>query len=244
VVLLCRDGQRGERARAEIAAATGNPAIEVVVADLAVRAQTRAAARTLVEQGPRVDVLVHNAGIWPTRLERTAEGLERSFVVNHLAPFLLNAALEPCLGPGSRVVQVTAGLAVKGAVDLARTPAGHDFNRFRSYANTKLCNLLCTAELARRRAASGVTVNAVHPGLVRTKLGDLPGPLGLVLRLIKRRWDPPEVGALGPVRLATDPALAGTTGRYFDRVAEAPWPVADPALARALWEGGVEYASG
>jgi len=242
VVLLCRSRERGERARAELAAATGNPTVELVVGDLAVRAESHAAARAIAARYPRVDVLVHNAGLWPTRLERTEQGLERSYVVNHLAPFVLNAALEGCLVQGSRVVQVTAGLAVKGAVDLARTPTGDDFNRFRSYANTKLCNLLCTAELARRWAGRGVTVNAVHPGVVRTKLGDLAGPLGWLLRLVKRRWAPPEVGALGPVRLASDPALDGVTGRYYDQLVEAPWPVVDPALARALWERGVEYA--
>jgi NAD(P)-dependent dehydrogenase (short-subunit alcohol dehydrogenase family) len=244
VVLLCRDPQRGERARAEIAAGTGNPAIELVLGDLAERAATRAAAGTLRERYGRIDVLVHNAGIWPTRLERTEEGLERSFAINHLAPFILNAALEDRLASGSRVVQVTAGLAVKGRVDLARTPSGADFDRFRTYANTKLCNLLCTGELARRWADRGIAVDAVHPGVVRTKLGDISGPLGLLLRLIKRRWAPPEVGALGPVRLATDPALTGVTGRYYDQLAETPWPepARDPALARALWERSVEYA--
>jgi NAD(P)-dependent dehydrogenase (short-subunit alcohol dehydrogenase family) len=133
---------------------------------------------------------------------------------------------------------------VKGRVDLARTPVGDDFDRFRTYANTKLCNLLCTSELAVRWADRGVTVNAVHPGVVRTKLGDMSGPLGLLLRLIKRRWAAPEVGALGPVRLATDAALANTTGRYHDQLAEAPWPqpARDQALARALWERSVEYA--
>jgi NAD(P)-dependent dehydrogenase (short-subunit alcohol dehydrogenase family) len=215
-----------------------------VVGDLAVRAATREAARVIRERYGAIDVLVHNAGIWPTRLERTGDGFERSFAINHLAPFILNAALADRLGRGSRVVLVTAGLAVKGKVDLDRTPVGGDFHRFRTYANTKLCNLLCTGELARRWADRGITVNAVHPGVVRTKLGDMSGPLGLLLRLIKRRWLPPEVGALGPVRLATDPALDGVTGRYHDQLAEAPWPAAaaDQALARALWERSVEYA--
>jgi NAD(P)-dependent dehydrogenase (short-subunit alcohol dehydrogenase family) len=244
VVLLCRDPQRGERARQEIAAMTGNPAVELVVADLAVRTATREAAQAIRERHRAIDVLVHNAGIWPTRLERTDEGLERSFAINHLAPFILNAALADRLGRGSRVVQVTAGLAVKGRVDLDRTPVGGDFHRFRTYANTKLCNLLCTAELARRWAGRGVTVNAVHPGVVRTKLGDMSGPLGLLLRLIKRRWLPPEVGALGPLRLAIDGALDEVSGRYHHQLAEAPWPAVavDQALARALWDRSVEYA--
>src|SRR3954453_22243718 len=100
VVLFCRDPQRGERARQEIAAMTGNPAVELVVADLAVRTATREAARAIREGHPAIDVLVHNAGIWPTRLERTDEGLERSFAINHLAPFILNAALADRLGRG------------------------------------------------------------------------------------------------------------------------------------------------
>lgn len=246
MVLLCRDRARGDRARAEIAALSGNPAIDLVVGDLSVASQTREAARALRQRYERIDVLVHNAGIWPTRLERTEEGLERGFVVNHLAPFRLNAALADRLGPGSRVVQVTAGLAIKGRVDLARTPEGKDFDRFRTYADTKLCNLLCTSELARLWAARSVTVNAVHPGVVRTALGDLSGPLGLLLKWFKRRWDAPEVGALGPVRLATDPSLRGVTGRYHDRLVETPWPAPadDPVLARALWDRSLEYGPG
>jgi NAD(P)-dependent dehydrogenase (short-subunit alcohol dehydrogenase family) len=244
VVMVCRDRERGERARREItaAAAPGGPPPELVVADLAPLAGVRAAARALLERCPRLDVLVHNAGVWPVRLERTADGLEVGFAVNHLAPFVLNQLLAERLAASApaRVVQVSAGLYVRGRVDLERTPSGGDFGRFATYATTKLCNLLATLELARRLAAAGrgVTVNAVHPGVVRTKLGALPGAMGVALRLVKLAWATPARGAEGPVRLATDPALDGATGRYFDRLAEAALlpPAEDAALAHALWQ--------
>jgi NAD(P)-dependent dehydrogenase (short-subunit alcohol dehydrogenase family) len=242
LVLVCRDRARGEETAAALAGlgAPGLPAPALVVADLATLAGMRAAAAGVLALCPRLDVLVHNAGVWPTRLERTPDGLEVGFAVNHLAPFVLTHLLAARLvasGP-ARVVQVSAGLYVRGRLDLGRTPVGADFHVFGTYATTKLCNLMATLERARRLQASGVTVNAVHPGVVRTKLGAMPGLAGLALRIVKLAWASPAKGAEGPVRLAADPALAGTTGRYFDRLAEAPLhPAAqDAEAARALWD--------
>jgi NAD(P)-dependent dehydrogenase (short-subunit alcohol dehydrogenase family) len=128
------------------------------------------------------------------------------------------------------VVQVSAGLYVKGRVDLERTPAGADFHRLRTYCDTKRANLLLMPEFARRWQDGRVTIDAVHPGVIRTELGDPGGALGMVLRLVKRRWATPADGAKPIVALAT-----GTgTGRYFDVDTETPF-VAEPELARQLW---------
>ena len=206
--------------------ATVPDGVEAVRGDLSSRRTVAALAATLREE--TIDVLVHNAGVWPTRLRHNEDGIEESFAVNHLAPFQLNLALEQRL---RRVVQVSAGLYVKGRVDLDRTPSGADFHRMRSYCDTKRANLLLVPLFARRWQDAGVTIDAVHPGVIRTGLGDPGGVLGAVLRLVKRRWAPPETGAAPIVRLADDTG----TGRYFTIDAEEPLP-SDTGLASRLWD--------
>ncbi|GLW23424.1 SDR family NAD(P)-dependent oxidoreductase [Microbispora triticiradicis] len=231
VVIVARDPVRGEAARAAL---PGDAVL--VVADLGETASVREAAGALLDACPRLDVLVHNAGVWPARREITADGVERAFAVNHFAPFLLNHLLEERLREsGTRVVQVSAGLYVKGRAEPGRTATGLDFHPIRTYADTKLCNLMMVPLFARRWQDAGVTIDAVHPGVIRTDLGARGGPLGLVLKAVKRTWDTPEAGARPVVRLALD--ASGGTGRYFEIDEETPLaPVArDAALAEALW---------
>jgi NAD(P)-dependent dehydrogenase (short-subunit alcohol dehydrogenase family) len=195
--------------------------------DLANKRTVAALATALRDTCETIDVLVHNAGIWPTRLRHNEDGLEESFAVNHLAPFQLNLALEDRV---RRVVQVSAGLYVKGRVDLDRTPYGEDFHRMRTYCDTKRANLLLVPLFARRWQDAGVTIDAVHPGVIRTDLGDPGGVLGAVLRLVKRRWASPAEGAAPIVRLVEDGA---GTGRYFNENTEDAKP---DGPAQALWD--------
>jgi len=240
VVLACRDGASGAAARDAILAGGGSASL--VVGDLGSLAATRALAAALQEACPRIDLLVQNAGLWPSRRELNEDGFERAFAVNHLGPFLLARLLEPRLcDAGSpspspaRVVMVSAGLYVKGAPDLERTPTGDDFHAIKTYATTKCASLMMMPLLAERWAPHGVTVDAVHPGVIRTDLGARPGALGLLLRLVKRLWKTPEEGARPVVRLALEER---GSGRYFhldEEMALAP-VAADAALARALWQ--------
>jgi NAD(P)-dependent dehydrogenase (short-subunit alcohol dehydrogenase family) len=209
-------------------AATVPPNVEVVHGDLSSRRTVTELADTLSARYPTIDVLVHNAGVWPTRLRHNEDGVEESFAVNHLAPFQLNTVLESRL---RRVVQVSAGLYVKGRVDPDRTPWGKDFHRMRTYCDTKRANLLLVPLFARRWQDAGVTIDAVHPGVIRTDLGDPGGALGVVLRLVKRRWASPETGATPIVRLSSESG----TGRFFNVEAEEPIPD-EPALAQRLWD--------
>jgi len=246
VVLVARDEQRAARTleeyrRAGLAAAAR---AQVVLVDLRSPAQTRAAALRLLEVVPRIDVLVHCAGVWPARMEHTAEGLETSFAVNALAPMILNRVLGARLADSAaRVVQVTAGLYRLGRVDVARTPFGRDFHPVRTYADTKLCNILATLETARANAGAA-TFNLVHPGVVRTGLGDRAGVVGWLLRGIKLLWSSPATGARAPLYLATNPAVRGISGRYFDRLRERPLVGAatDQDLGRRLWARMLELA--
>jgi NAD(P)-dependent dehydrogenase (short-subunit alcohol dehydrogenase family) len=240
VVLLARDPARGEAARATVAgAATSEADAALVVGDLSTIRTVRAAGQALLAECRRIDVLVHNAGIWPARRVLTEDGLEQAFMVNHLAPFLLNHLLGPRLVvSGTRVVQVTAGLYGAGRVDLDRTPTGADFHRVRTYATTKLCNLMLVPMFAARWAATGVTINAVHPGVIRTGLGDRSGPLGLLLKAVKLAWQQPRAGAEAVVRLAE----ADGTGRYYNVVQPEPLqpPATDRFLADRVWTQAAE----
>lgn len=233
VVVVARDRARGERAVSALGSAS------LVVADLATLAGVRAAAAEILRQCPKIDVFVHNAGIWPMRRVLTPDGFEQAFAVNHLAPFLLNLELEQRFrDSGSRIVQVSAGLHVKGRFDADRTPTGEDFHRIRTYCTTKLANLLTVPMFADRWCSAGVTIDAVHPGVIKTDLGDPGGVFGAVMKFVKRSWAPPSSGALPVVRLAFESG----TGRYFDQNALASGP-SDAAMSARVWDQAMAYVS-
>ncbi|WP_320668914.1 SDR family NAD(P)-dependent oxidoreductase [Patulibacter defluvii] len=235
VIAVCRDPREGEGLRRALATCPGE--VRVVIGDLAGARVAREAAARIRAACDRIDVLIHNAGVWPARRELVEGGVERAFAVNHLAPFLLNHELEPRLVDGGRIVQVSAGLHVKGRADVERVWNGASFHPIRTYADTKLCNLLTLARFAERLRPRGIAINAVHPGVIRTGLGDRGGPLGLLLRLVKRGWADPTDAVAPIVRLARDPALAGVSGRYYEIEQEQPLAplAADPVVADAVW---------
>jgi NAD(P)-dependent dehydrogenase (short-subunit alcohol dehydrogenase family) len=174
----------------------------------------------------QVTVVVHGAGVWPHRRELTGEGWETAFAVNHLAPFRINAGIAESLGSRrGRIVQVGAGLAVRGSVDLERTPTGEDFGAVRTYANTKLWNALTTYQWASQ--SPGTPICSIHPGVVRTDLGARPGILGALLRVAKRRWLEPQEGARGPVALAVAEVPLTATFVDQDAITEVPMPHRD-----------------
>ncbi|MCA9938764.1 MAG: SDR family NAD(P)-dependent oxidoreductase [Anaerolineales bacterium] len=240
VVITSRNQDRGVQAVAGIQQAIRHANVEMVIGDLSTIASTHQLADTLLERFPNIAVLINNAGVWMLKKQINPDQLEYSFMVNHLAPFILSTRLLPCLKANApaRIVNVNAGLYTMGKLNLDKTPYGRDFKAIKTYANTKLCNLLFTRELARRIAGSGVTVNAVHPGVIRTHLGDASGIVGLLLRFMKRSWDTPEEGAKAPVWLATSPEVEGLNGQYFDLQTrtEVNETVKDEALCRQLWD--------
>ncbi|MEZ4394337.1 MAG: SDR family NAD(P)-dependent oxidoreductase [Polyangiales bacterium] len=225
LVLAGRDLDAGERVAAD-ARREGSEA-RVVAADLSSVAGARSLAEAL--RGESLDALVHNAGVWPSRRELDAQGLERAFVVNHLAPAALTEALLRGPTPPGRVVVVTAGLIALARWSPERTPSGDDFHALRTYANTKLWFALYARSIAAR-----VPVLAVHPGVIRTGLGDRGGIVGALLRAVKRRWKTPEHAARTLAPHCLRDLAAGETDRFFHEQLSAPWPApADDAVARA-----------
>ncbi|MCW5774798.1 MAG: SDR family NAD(P)-dependent oxidoreductase [Rhodospirillaceae bacterium] len=243
VVVTGRDEARLRAAVAELARA-GSGEAAWRVGDFASLAAVRRLAAALAEE-ERLDVLINNAGLVLSRQQGTEDGNDAMVQINHLAPFLLTNLLLPKLRAAApaRIVNV--------ASRAHRAARGYGFDDFqmrrgygplRAYARTKLYNILFTRALARRLAGSGVTANALHPGGIRTRIaqdGDLGGLAGLVYRLLRRTMDPPETGAVAPLRLATAPELATVSGRYFGRDGREAEPTAlarDEVAAERLWE--------
>lgn len=236
VVLLCRDRGRGEAARREIERATGNARIDLLVADLASQRDIRAAAAEFLERYERLDVLIHNAAVLPRERRVSADGLELQFAVNHLAPFLLTELLLDRLRESApaRIVVVSSEAHREGRIDFGDLQGERSYHRLRAYRQSKLANLLFTRELSRRLQGSGVTVNAVHPGVVSTGLLFSGWRIAQLVRPFLRT---PAEGAEELVYLALSPEVAGVSGGYFvDQRPREPSPRAtDPEVAKQLW---------
>jgi NAD(P)-dependent dehydrogenase (short-subunit alcohol dehydrogenase family) len=233
LVLLARPSSALD-AVAERARAAGAQ-VQVLPVDLRDRAATAAAGERLAADLPAGSVLVHCAGIWPARRELTADGLEAAFVVNHLSALWLQ---RPALAAGrlGRILDVSAGLIVKGRVDAERTPTGADFSALGTYCTTKLCRAVALRATAAEHPDLDVLV--LHPGVVRTDLGARRGPLGLLLRLAKRRWEDPATCAARLAATLDEPGRWAEPGEAAWRLEDRPepWPpvAADPATAEAV----------
>jgi NAD(P)-dependent dehydrogenase (short-subunit alcohol dehydrogenase family) len=230
VVLHGRSAEKVDKARRTVEEAGGRT--EGVVFDLASLASIRRGAEELARRFPRLDVLVNNAGVFMNERELTEDGLEMTFHVNHLAPFLLTNLLlkGPLTGPGARIVNVSSIAHSRGRMRFEDLQLARGFQGYAAYAQSKLANILFTFELAERLPAGQLTANCLHPGVVSTKL--------LVEGFGMHGSDTVEEGAETSVFLATSPDVEGVTGRYFARQREvSPAPQAlDVAARKQLWE--------
>ena len=218
LVLVARDARRGADTVGHIAQATGNRDVDVVLGDLSIQRDVRAVADALRTRAPRIDVLLNNAGVVNLRYTTTADGIETTFAVNHLAYFMLTLLLRDALqaAPAARVVNVASDAHRWGRLDFDDLGNARRYRAMRVYGQSKLCNILFTYELARRLAESHVTANCMHPGAVATRLGQNNGRIATVLtKLLAPFFRTPEGGADTAVYLATAPEVADTTGGYF-----------------------------
>ena len=239
VVLVGRDRGRTEAAAAEIGSVSVAPP-QAETADLASMAQVRGLADRLAKL-ERIDVLVNNAGLVLGERRITPDGFEHVFALNHLAPFLLTNLLLPKLTASApaRVVTVTSDAHSAARLDLSDLNLERGWDSWRSYANSKLANILFTRELARRLGGTGVTANCAHPGVVRTGFGREARPLlKLGITIARPFMLSPERGADTIVYLASSPDLEGQAGGYYvKRQRREPSAAArDDAAAGKLWE--------
>jgi retinol dehydrogenase 14 len=244
VGIVCRDRERGEAVRDEIARKTGGRA-DVFVADLASQAEIRRVARELLEAYPRIDVLVNNAGGIAGRLSLTEDGIERTFAVNHLAYVLLTYLLLDRLRASapSRIVNVSSAAHRMGQIDFDNLRGEKRYSSQVMYGRSKLANILFTRELSLRLHGSSVVVNAFHPGIVRTRFGDTgPAWYRWLIQLVRPFMRSPERGADTGVWLAAAHETGKITGKYFFDREEAGMSDAarNELLARQLWDASAD----
>jgi NAD(P)-dependent dehydrogenase (short-subunit alcohol dehydrogenase family) len=232
VLLHGRSAERGEKALANLTAATGNPHLDFFLADLSSQRQVRHLAAQVLAKYDRLHVLVNNAGVFMRQRELTEDGLEMTFAVNHLAPFLLTNLLLARLKASApaRIITMSSMLHQRALVDFNNLQGEQFFDGNKAYGLSKLGNVLFTFELAERLKGTGVTANCLHPGAVDTKM----------LRAAFGGMQGASVvsGAATPVYLATAPEVAELSGYYFDnkRSAKPSSLAQDVELRRKFWE--------
>lgn len=247
VVLVGRHPARTAAAAERIAAAIpinvagGGAAVEPLLADLSSLGEIEGLAAEIGRRAGRLELLVNNAGAIFLKRRMSADGLELTFALNHLGYFALTHRLLPLLRASApaRIVNVASSSHWQaGELAPEELPQPPRYRGYRAYARSKLGNVLFTYELARRLAGTGVTANAVHPGLVATNIMANNGLIGRLGNwFIARRGIGVEQGAAGPLHLAAAPEAEGRNGQYFDQTqpAESSPQSYDPDLAARLW---------
>ena len=242
VAITGRDLPRAEAAAADIRRTTRNPDVAPFAADLSSQVEVRGLAAAVLDAYPRLDVLVNNVGgSWATR-HVTADGLERTFAVNHLAAFLLTNLLLDRLKASApaRVVTVSSAAQSSGSIDFDDLQGERDYSERKAYPQSKLASLMFTYELARRLEGTGVTANVLHPGVVNTSFGaEDPGVIFKVLVPFMRPFmKTPAKGAATSIFLASSPEVEGVSGQYFgnSRPQKSNKESYDVAAATRLWE--------
>jgi NAD(P)-dependent dehydrogenase (short-subunit alcohol dehydrogenase family) len=246
VVIVGRDAQKAAQVTEEIRAASTNQNVDWLLADLSSQEDIRRLATEFNSKYSQLHVLLNNAGGTFTTRQVSVDGIEMTFALNHLAYFLLtNLLLDRMIASApARIINVSSDAHSGGKIDFDNLQGERSYSSFGPYGNSKLANILFTNELARRLEGTGVTVNALHPGLTSTGFGkNNPGFLmkimGAVIPLIARS---PEKGADTSIYLASSPEVQGITGKYFvDCKVTQPAPqAADNAVAKKLWDVSAE----
>jgi NAD(P)-dependent dehydrogenase (short-subunit alcohol dehydrogenase family) len=241
IVMVAHNKQRGEAVLTQLRDRFPRAGHSIHYADLLRLAEVKRAAADIAAAEPRVDVLLNNAGAMFARRKITPDGFERTFALNHIAPFVLTHGLRERLfaAAPARVVNVSGALHHLARLHLEDLSLDHRYDAFYAYAHAKLCCVLFTRELARRWASKQVTANCLHPGEVATSFGyRAEGLIPYAFAVIHLFGSSPRKGAGRIVRLASAHEYAGVTGRYFykEKLAR-PNPLAeDDEKAERLWQ--------
>lgn len=241
VVMLCRNRAKGESVQAQIKTASGNPQVDLIVADLSELSEVQRAANELKQRYTRLHVLINNAGGMNAGRRVTFEGLEATFVTNYLAPFLLTQLLLDVLqvSAPARIINVSAPAHKIGKIDFADLQSKHRYNALKAYAQAKLAQIFFAYELAERLAVTGITVNALDPGHVITNFNASTQGLMHLIAGVIYFFDgiSPEKGAQTILYLATSPEVEGVSGKYFLKCKPIPSSRRsyDVAVRQHLW---------
>jgi NAD(P)-dependent dehydrogenase (short-subunit alcohol dehydrogenase family) len=240
VVIVSRDRQRGEEAMREIVSATGNTSLDLLVADLSSQQAVRQLADEFQQRYSHLHVLVNNAGAHVRQRQVSVDGIEMNLAINHLSAFLLTNLLLDTMRastPG-RIVNVASN-AMTRTINLDDLQSEKTFVPFDVYGQAKLAMVMCGYSLARRLTGTGITVNALHPGITATNIVNKAAPpiARPFIGLIKLFLQSPEQGARTALYLATSPKVEGVTGKYFvDGKPGRSVPISyDEALQERVW---------
>jgi retinol dehydrogenase 14 len=241
LVLVGRDPRRTAAAVERLRAESPHATTDSVLCDFTDQAAVRRLAADLLRTCPRIDVLVNNAGTVFSRRTLTADGVEATFAVNHLAGFLLTELLLDRLRESApaRIVFTSSAGHYSGTLDLDDVGFDRGYSVMRAYSRSKLANVLTARHLAHRLEGSGVTVTSLHPGAISTNIwSGAPWFARPVLALMKRRMESPEVGGSRLVYLASSPDVEGATGGYYDhnRLRDPSRLAQDDDLAERLYD--------
>jgi NAD(P)-dependent dehydrogenase (short-subunit alcohol dehydrogenase family) len=240
LALVGRDAERVAAVAQEARGAGGGAPVHEHVADLTLMAEVRSLAQEANERYQHIDVLANNAGALFASREETSEGFERTFALNHLAPFLLTSLLRDRLR-GGRVVTTASDAHKSGRLDLDDLQSERSYSAMRVYGTSKLCNILFTRELARR--APELHANCFHPGVVRTGFGKNDNGIWKVLTTLGAPFfRSPQSGARSLCWLALSAQAADLNGEYVqdEKVRRPTAQARDDTLADGLWERSAE----
>jgi retinol dehydrogenase-14 len=241
-----RDRVRAERAAVEISRASSDSTVDVFVGDLSSQAEVRRLADEVVAAYSRLDVLVNNVGGFWAHRHLTADGLEHTFALNHLAPFLLTSLLLPLLKASApaRVVTVSSAAQSMGRIDFDDLMGDAKYSGQRAYNQSKLANVMFTYELAKQLQGTRVTATVLHPGITSTGFGAEDTARGWrpLIAVMRPFMKSPEQGAETSVYLASSPEVEGITGRYFAnrKPKESGKASHDTATTARLWHASAE----
>lgn len=220
VLMLSRDSEKSEQALLEIRSQSNNNHVFLIKVDLSCPRSITSAVEKIKEDYDVIDVLINNAGVYKVKREENEDGIEMTFAVNFLAPFLLSQLLlDKLKASGSgRIVNVVSELYKSGSLDINDLMLKTRYKAGDAYANSKLAAVLCTVELANQLKEEGITVNALHPGVLATSsFRDYPQ---LIVNLLNLFLEDPQKGGERIAYLATSPEVADTTGKYFYKTEE------------------------
>ena len=248
VIGISRDPDKCARVSGELRVATGNGEIGFFCADLSSQAEIRRVAHDLLAQFPRIDVLINNVGGLFVRRELTVDGIEKTFALNHLSYFQLTDLLLDRITASApaRIVNVSSSSHYKGRIHFGNLQLERGYAAFKAYQQSKLANVLFTYELDRKLNGNGVTVNAMHPGLVRTDIAKDNGWLFRLLQpLFLMRSRSPEEGAQTIVYLASSPEVEGVSGQFYidERPVRSAVASYNEEVAARLWKVSKDLVS-
>lgn len=243
-ILVARDKKRGEIALAEVIEYSNNDTTDLLICDFSSQSSIIAFTETFKRKYNRLDVLINNAGMMSNKRVETDSGIEMTFAVNHLGYFITTNLLLDVLKdtPASRIIVVASDLHQSGKIDINNLMHKYDYDGFTAYSDSKLANVLFTYKLADVLQDSDTTINAVHPGVVKTKFSieDRNSNKTFFAGRIS-----PEDSAKALIYLSTSPDVHGVSGKYFNeiRMERSSAMSYDKALADVLWKKSVAYSS-